>query len=102
MQLRHSPLLLAGTIAGMALIWLAPPLLASFAGGATGFFAALAWGLAAWSFLPTLGRYNASPLWAPALPLIAVFYLAATLDSAIAHYTGRGAVWKNRAYGSRT
>ena len=43
MQLRHSPLLLAGTIAGMALIWLAPPLLASFAGGATAFFAALAW-----------------------------------------------------------
>ena len=33
-QLRYSPLLLAGTVAGMALTYLAPPLLALFASGA--------------------------------------------------------------------
>ena len=40
-----------------------------------------------------------SPLWAPALPLIACFYMAATIGSALDHHRGRGVVWKSRAYG---
>jgi hypothetical protein len=35
-----------------------------------------------------------------ALPLIALFYMAATLSSALSHWLGRGARWKDRAYGS--
>ena len=50
------------------------------------------------TFLPTLRRFGLSQAWAPLLPLIAVFYMAATLGSALDHHRGRGVVWKNRAY----
>lgn len=97
-QLRFSPLLLLGTIAGLALVWLAPPALALFAHGPARLLAALAWAAGAASYLPTLRRCRQSPLWALALPAIATFYLAATIGSAIDHHRGRGVVWKRRAY----
>jgi hypothetical protein len=50
------------------------------------------------SYHPTLHRYGRSFLWAPALPLIAAFYVAATIGSAANHYLGRGVAWKGRAY----
>jgi len=34
-----------------------------------------------------------------ALPLIALFYMAATLGSAYGYWRGSGARWKNRDYG---
>ncbi len=43
---------------------------------------------------------GATPLWALVLPLIAVFYMAATLGSAVNYWRGRGARWKSRAYGA--
>ena len=97
-QLRHSPLLLAGTVAGLALVWLAPPALALFAHGPARAMGALAWAGSAASYLPTLRRFGQSPLWSLALPGIALFYMAATLGSAWDHHRGRGAVWKRRAY----
>ena len=42
-QLRYSPLLLAGTVVGMALTYLAPPLLALFASGPARWLGLLAW-----------------------------------------------------------
>jgi hypothetical protein len=48
------------------------------------------------AFLPTLLYYRRSPVWAPALPLIALFYVAATLGSAIDQARGRGGSWKGR------
>ena len=60
----------------------------------------MAWVAAAVSYLPTLHRFGRSPLWAPLLPAVAAFYLAATLASAWAHHTGRGVVWKSRNYGN--
>ena len=54
--------------------------------------------LAAGSYLPTLTRYGRSHLWAAALPLIALFYMAATVGSALNYWRGRGARWKSRAY----
>jgi hypothetical protein len=58
-------------------------------------------GLAAWAamsfaFLPTLRLYRAAPVWAPLLPLIALVYIAATIDSARRHWQGRGGEWKGR------
>ena len=97
-QLRYSPLLLLGTVLGLMLVFLAPPGLALFGHGLSRLAGALAWvGMAA-SFLPTLRRYHRSPLWAPLLPAVAVFYLAATIGSAWDHHHGRGVVWKRRAY----
>jgi hopene-associated glycosyltransferase HpnB len=98
-QLRFSPLILAGTIAGLALVWLAPPLLSVFCTGLPRWLAAAAWAGSAASYLPTLTRFRQSPLWALALPAIACFYMAATIGSALDHHRGRGVVWKRRAYG---
>jgi hopene-associated glycosyltransferase HpnB len=100
-QLRYSPLLLAGSVLGLALIFLAPPLLALAGHGLTRWAGVLAWLAMAGSFLPTLRRFGRSPAWAVALPLIACFYLAATIGSAVDHHRGRGVVWKNRAYTER-
>jgi hopene-associated glycosyltransferase HpnB len=97
-QLRFSPLLLIGTVLGLALVWLAPPLLTLFGHGVARWLAAVAWAGSALSFVPTLRRFRQSVLWAAALPGIATFYMAATVGSAIDHHRGRGVQWKNRAY----
>jgi hopene-associated glycosyltransferase HpnB len=95
-QLRHSLLLLAGTLLGMMIIYLAPPLLLL-----TGNLPAAAFGLTAWilmtiSYIPMLRFYGQSWAWAPLLPLIALFYLAATVESATRFWSGRGGLWKGR------
>ncbi|GAB3175057.1 glycosyltransferase [Streptomyces incanus] len=101
-QLRHSPVLLAGTVAGLALVYLVPPV-AVVAGLAAGSTPAVAAGAAAWlvmtgTYVPML-RYYRQPLWlAPLLPFTAFLYLLMTVDSAVQHYRGRGAAWKGRTY----
>jgi hopene-associated glycosyltransferase HpnB len=97
-QLRYSALLLLLTLAGLTLVWLIPAWAILFAHGWTRLAGLAAFVLAASSYLPTLSRYRSKPLWALALPLIASFYMAATLGSALNHWFGRGARWKNRAY----
>jgi hypothetical protein len=47
-------------------------------------------------YLRTLHYYRRSLLWTLALPLIALFYMGATLHSAIRHAQGRGGEWKGR------
>jgi hopene-associated glycosyltransferase HpnB len=99
-QLRHSPWLLAGTVLGLALLYLAPPLLAlglplHGSAPAAGLGAA-AWSLMAWTWLPTLRLYGLCPLRAFALPVAGLLYLGMTLDSARLHHRGRGALWKGR------
>jgi len=71
-QLGHSVWLLAGTILGMAVIYLAPP----------------------------LRFYQRSVAWAPLLPLVALFYMIATVDSAVRYFAGRGGLWKGRVQDS--
>jgi len=99
-QLRHSPLLLLGTLLGLALVFLAPPALALFAEGNQRLAGLLAWAAMAATFLPTLRRYGQARLWAPLLPLVALFYMAATLAAAWSHHFGQGVAWKGRAYAS--
>ncbi len=101
-QLRHNPLVLLGTVAGLALVYLAPPL--TFAAGlASGARAAawaggLAWLVMAGTYLPMLRYYRQPLVLAPALPFTALLYLLMTVDSAVQHYRGRGAAWKGRTY----
>ncbi|MFE9738633.1 glycosyltransferase [Streptomyces sp. NPDC006477] len=101
-QLRHNPLLLAGTVAGLVLVYLVPPValvagvtggdpVAAWAGGA-------AWAVMAGTYVPML-RYYRQPLWlAPLLPFTAFLYLLMTVDSAVRHHRGVGAAWKGRTY----
>lgn len=101
-QLRHNPLLLAGTVAGLALVYLVPPVavVAGLAATATvtAVVGGLAWLVMAGTYVPML-RYYRQPLWlAPLLPFTAFLYLLMTVDSAVLHYRGRGAAWKGRTY----
>lgn len=101
-QLKHNWALLAGTVLGMVVLYLLGPLavltvpihgswLAALVG-------ALAWGLAAFAYVPTLALYD-RPAWeAAALPLAAALYTAMTVDSALQHARGKGGAWKGRTY----
>lgn len=98
-QLHYSPLWLVGTTIGMALVWLVFVWSTFFTG--FGWQAGLAlaiWAIAAMTYFPTLDRYKVPRLFAVALPAIALFYMAATIGSAVNYYCGTGAKWKSRAY----
>ncbi|UQA98088.1 glycosyltransferase [Streptomyces halobius] len=103
-QLLHRPLLLAATVAGLALVYLAPPvvLVAGLAGGdrAVATLGGAAWVVMCGTYLPMLRYYRQAPWTAPLLPFTALLYLLMTLDSAVQHYRGRGAAWKGRTYGA--
>jgi hopene-associated glycosyltransferase HpnB len=96
-QLNYSPLLLAGTVAGLALAYVAPVAFAVLSEGLARILGVAAWLVMAIAFQPTLRLYRVSPLWGLALPLIAATYLAFTVDSAYQHARGRGGMWKGRA-----
>ena len=99
-QLRYSPWLLAGTVLGMLLTYLAPPVLTvgfAFGMGRVVWPALSAWLIMMMIYTPMLRYYRQSLWWAPVLPLIALFYLAATLGSAWRYWQGRGGQWKGRA-----
>jgi hopene-associated glycosyltransferase HpnB len=96
-QLDYSPLLLAGTVLGLTITYIAPVALALFATGAAQVLGILAWLAMAVAFQPTLRFYRLSRAWGPALAAIAAIYMAFTIDSAYQHARGRGGMWKGRA-----
>jgi hopene-associated glycosyltransferase HpnB len=96
-QLGYSPAILAATVAGMVVVYLAAPALALFGHGV-----ARALGLAAWiamaaAFQPMLRFYRRHPAWGAALPAIGALYTLFTLQSALDSWRGRGGMWKGRA-----
>jgi len=96
-QLRHSGFLLSLATVGMLVTYLLPPILAIFSRhilSAT--LGTLAWMLMATSFYPIIRFYKLNALWSFTLPLIALFYLGATLHSAFKFWTGKGGEWKGR------
>jgi hopene-associated glycosyltransferase HpnB len=97
-QLRYSWLLLGAATLGLALAFLGPPLVADYGTGAARGLGVVAWLAESASFVPSLRRLGASPLWALFLPVTALFYMAATIGSAFRHRFGSGTVWKSRAY----
>jgi hopene-associated glycosyltransferase HpnB len=96
-QLRHSPLLLAGTAAGMFFTYLAPPIFAL----AGCWAAAAAYALLCLAYVPMLRFYGQSPAMAVLLPAVALFYLSATIHSAIRYWLGAGGQWKGRVQDRR-
>jgi hopene-associated glycosyltransferase HpnB len=107
-QLRHSLLLLGGTLVGLLLLYAVPPVfglafLAATLGGSGGGWQAVtaAAGLTAWalmcvSYLPTLRLYRLGGWRALLLPAVMMLYGAMTFDSARRHYRGSGGRWKGR------
>ena len=94
-QLDYSPLLLAGTVLGLVITYLAPVLLL-FAGGKAALLGLAAWLIMTAVYVPMLRFYGRSLLWAPLLPAAASVYLGATIASAWRHWRGRGGQWKGR------
>ena len=101
-QLRHSPLILAGTILGLFVTYLLPLLLLFSGNVAAVAFGAAAWILMAIAYRPTVHFYRRGFWWSFALPAIALFYMGATLHSAIQYWRGKGGEWKGRVQDVRT
>lgn len=95
-QLRYSPLILLGTLLGLCLLFVVPPLLALFGRGDPQIIGIVVWMLMAIIAQPMLAYYRISPLWGLAMPAIGTAYGLATLVSALQHWRGRGGMWKGR------
>ena len=95
-QLKHSTLLLLGTIAGMVITYLAPPLLLLTHVRLPIFLGAVAWAAMTVTYSTMVRYYRLNPAWALTLPLAALFYLVATIHSAVKYWTGSGGHWKGR------
>ena len=95
-QLGHSTLLLVGTIFGLAILYLLPIALLSSRStlsislGLTTLIAMLI------AYAPMVRFYRLNPLWALTLPAAALFYIGATIHSAIRYWSGTGGMWKGR------
>lgn len=95
-QLRHSYLLLLATLLGLGITYVLPPVLLasgdpwSVGGGAA------AWLLMSLAYSPTVRFYRLRLPWILSLPVVAIFYAAATLQSALQYARRRGGLWKGR------
>lgn len=109
-QLRHSPVMLAGTMLGMVWLYLGPVIALGFGigltvtGAVSGAALALlvsgggGWGVMALLYTPMLRWYGLNRWWAPLLPAAGALYTLMTVDSGWRHRRGRGGVWKGRTY----
>ena len=96
-QLHYSPWLLAGTLVGMIVTYVAPPVAALAGHGLLRGLGIATWLLMALSFAPMMRFYRLSPLWGAALPVIGGLYSLFTVQSAVQVWRGRGGMWKGRA-----
>lgn len=101
-QLNYSPLLLAGTVIGMSIIYLTAPIGLVWGLVTNNWLVfgicTVTWSLMSWAYLPTIKLYKISPAWAGLLPAIAFLYTLMTIDSAVKYYQGKGGAWKGRTY----
>jgi hopene-associated glycosyltransferase HpnB len=100
-QLRHSPLLLLLCTALMLAAFVAPLPALLLAGPARG-IGATTLVLMCIGYLPTLRYYGLPPAWCLTLPVAGVLYLLMTWSSALRHWSGAGARWKERSYSKPT
>jgi hopene-associated glycosyltransferase HpnB len=96
-QLNYSAVILLGAIVGMLLTYVAPAVFSFYTQPVAWRIGLAAWALMTVTYLPAIRFYELSPLWAPLLPLAAIFYSYATFLSALRYWTGRGGQWKGRA-----
>jgi hopene-associated glycosyltransferase HpnB len=97
-HLRYSALALTGTVAGLALVFVVPPLATNFAPWPANLIGAFAWAAMALAEAPALALYR-QPRWLGLLlPVAALLYVGMTLDSARRHWQGAGGAWKGRTH----
>ena len=95
-QLDYSAVMLPLTLLMLGLTYLAPPLLMLSSQPAAILCGGVAWLGMSIAFMPTLRAYDVPRPIALLLPLIALFYVAATIGSAVLYWRGRGGYWKGR------
>jgi hopene-associated glycosyltransferase HpnB len=113
-ELRYSWLRLLGTVVGMALMFIVPPvwtiggigsLALSFAGGVRGRVSGLllvtllglgAWMIMAVVYRPAVRFFRLPSNWSWTLPIAGVLYEGMTLDSAIRHVAGLRLGWRDQ------
>jgi hopene-associated glycosyltransferase HpnB len=100
-QLGYSAFVLFGTLAGMFFTYVAPVVVLLAHDSVARVLGGVAWMLMSLTFLPTLWFYRRSRVWAPLLPLAALFYCYATCLSAMRYWLGRGGQWKGRTQARR-
>jgi hopene-associated glycosyltransferase HpnB len=95
-QLGYSALALIGMVAALSVIFVMLPLLLLSGSSAATALGAGAWLAMSLAYGPILRFYRCPVVLAPLLPLIALFYTAATIGSAVQFWRGRGGRWKGR------
>jgi len=102
-QLGYSRRMLALTVIGLAVVFVAPVVVAvhgALSGNLEeGPIGMIAWLMMTAAYRPTLRLYGGKGTGALALPIAALLYCAMTIDSARRHYRGQGGGWKGRTYG---
>ncbi|MFZ0549398.1 MAG: glycosyltransferase [Steroidobacteraceae bacterium] len=101
-QLGHSYLVLAATLCGLFVTYLAPPLLLLTREPVIMGLGAAAWLLMSVCYLPMVRFYRVSAAYTLTLPAVALFYAAATVHSAVQYAAGKGGRWKGRAQDVRS
>jgi hopene-associated glycosyltransferase HpnB len=101
-QLGHSLLKLVGTVLGLVLLYLLPPLLVlGWPLHQDAWFGLLGlgtWGAMSLAYWPTLKLYQ-QPAWQVlTLPVAALLYAGMTIDSARLYRLGQGGLWKGRVF----
>ena len=101
-QLHYSPLLLMGTVLGMAIVYLVPPIGLVLAlithHWPIALFNLMTYLLMTLAYWPIVRFYQCGWGFAFCLPPIALLYNLMTLDSARRHWQGQGGSWKGRVY----
>ncbi len=101
-QLRHSVWLLAVCLLGMLLVFVLPVALLGSRSLTVQIEAAIALGFMLRTYLPAVQLYRLNIANVLTLPLAAVFYMYATVCSAVSYWRGKGGQWKGRAQDTRT
>ncbi len=96
-QLGYSSVMLGIAIIGLLATYILPVTLAFFSSGLCQVAGVVTWIAMVAIFQPVLRLYRLSPLWGIAVPLMAMFYMAATFSSAIHYWRGKGGQWKGRS-----
>jgi hopene-associated glycosyltransferase HpnB len=100
-QLHHSVLMLLGTLFALAITYVLPFVMTFFAPPVPMVLGMVAWAGMTICYFPTIRFYDLKPHWSLALPLVALFYMGATVWSAIEFWSNKGGEWKGRVQDPR-
>src|SRR5258707_15282769 len=95
-RLGRSSRVRVGSVVGLTLVYLGPPLFLFSNSLISRFCAAAACIAMVAAYLPTVRFYRLTPFWALTLPAAALFYMGATFHSAYRFWAGQGGEWKGR------